>query len=263
MTGSGAIIESENYNTEGGGGYCNGVGMGGYLTNITITNNRFLTGDNELKYYETYEGQGAGECNNCVFKYNDLQQYDRIAIEIQVNWGGPSEPTLMYTQYNSFHNLLNPHQQDFDISPANGCSYGFNTTGMTDCVVHMDYNITVADTPAEGCGDVGYEFWGGVGPPPTATSGPGPTCATPSFMPQRPVYLQQQYGLHGGGLPIAASTICLAEDSPSLSPSCSGNVKSSRIRHHHQRGPRALGVRVHSNHHEYECFYSKRFQSGT
>ena len=121
--GSGAIIESENSNTEGGGGYCNGVGMGGYLTNITITNNRFLTGDNELKYYEAYEGQGAGECNNCVINYNDLQQYDRIGMEFQANWGGPSEPTLLYIQYNSFHNLLNPHQQDFDISAANGCAW--------------------------------------------------------------------------------------------------------------------------------------------
>ena len=66
----------------------------GAFTNLTISNNSFQTGDNELKFYEVYEGQGnsAGECNNCVINYNDFQQYDRIEYEIQVNWGGPSEP---------------------------------------------------------------------------------------------------------------------------------------------------------------------------
>ena len=74
--------------------------------------------------------------------YNDLQQYDRIGMEFQANWGGSSEPTLFYAQYNSFHNLLNPHQQDFDISMANGCASGFNTSGITYCVAHVDDNVS-------------------------------------------------------------------------------------------------------------------------
>ncbi len=225
--GSGAIIESENSNTEGGGGYCNGVGMGGYLTNITITNNRFLTGDNELKYYEAYEGQGAGECNNCVIQYNDLQQYDRIGMEFQANWGGPSEPTLLYIQYNSFHNLLNPHQQDFDISAANGCSYGFNTTGMTDCVVHMDYNTSVADTPAVGCGDVGYELWGGVGTTANGNFWSGAyMCHTIIYAPSGQFTFNNNTAYTGGSSDCGINNLS-AEDSPSLSPSCSGNVNSS------------------------------------
>ena len=102
--------------------------MGGYLTNITVTNNRFLTGDNELKYYEAYEGQGAGECNNCVVITTISS--NTIASEWSSRLtGADCEPTLMYIQYNSFHNLLNPHQQDFDISMANGCAMALTPRG--------------------------------------------------------------------------------------------------------------------------------------
>lgn len=175
--GSGAIILSQNSDTEGGGGACAGVGMKGYITNLEVSNNMFLTGDNEMKFWELMTcaagtpsggcGSGstpigtAGECNNCVFRYNDLQQFDRIGAEMQVNWGTSNEPTLIYFQYTSIHNELNPHQQDFDISMANGCINNFNTTSMTPCEIHMDYNMTVADTNAASCGDVGFEFWAG------------------------------------------------------------------------------------------------------
>ena len=47
----------------------------------------------------------------------------------------------MYTQYNSFHNMLKPKQQDYDISPADGCAYGFNSANETNCVTHVDYNV--------------------------------------------------------------------------------------------------------------------------
>ena len=223
--GSGAIIESQNSNTEGGGGYCNGVGMGGYLTNITITNNRFLTGDNELKYYEAYEGQGAGECNNCVVSYNDLQQYDRIGMEFQANWGGSSEPTLFYAQYNSFHNLLNPHQQDFDISMANGCASGFNTSGMTDCVAHVDYNVTVADTPAVGCGDVGYEIWGGVGTTVNGNFWSGPyNCLTIDYAPSGQFTFNNNTTYVGASTGTFGMANTNSEDGPDFTPSSSGNV---------------------------------------
>src|ERR1700677_4823948 len=108
-----ATVGSQNTNTEGGGGTCDGVAMQGAFTNLNVSNNRFQTGDDELKFFEIYEaGNSAGFCNNCIFNYNDFQQYDRIAVEMQINWGGPSEPVLEYTQYNSFHNMLQPKQQD-------------------------------------------------------------------------------------------------------------------------------------------------------
>ena len=159
-----ATVWSQNQNTEGGGGTCDGVALQGAFTNLNVSNNRFQTGDDELKFFEMYEaGNSAGYCNKCYFNYNDFQQYDRIAVEMQINWGGPSEPVLEYTQYNSFHNMMQPKQQDYDISQADGCAYNFNNVNETNCVSHVDYNVTVADTPTEGAGDAGYEFWAGTG----------------------------------------------------------------------------------------------------
>jgi hypothetical protein len=220
-----AIVEANNSNTEGGGGSCVGVEMGGYLENITVSNNRFQVGDNEVKVYEMYEASGPGECNNCVFNYNDFQQYDRIAIEAQANWGGPSSPTLMYIQYNSFHNLLNPHQQDFDISMANGCAYGFNTSGMIDCVNHMDYNTTVATTPAVGCGDVGYEFWGGIGSTANGNFWSGTyQCVTIVYAPSGQFAADNNTAYVGGSSNSCGLNNMSSEDGPAFSPSCSGNV---------------------------------------
>jgi len=223
-----AIVESNNSNTEGGGGSCVGVEMGGYLENIAVSNNRFQVGDNEVKVYEMYEASGPGECNNCVFNYNDFQQYDRIAIEAQANWGGPSSPTLMYIQYNSFHNLLNPHQQDFDISMANGCAYGYNTSGMIDCVNHMDYNTTVATTPAVGCGDVGYEFWGGIGSTANGNFWSGTyQCLTILYAPSGQFTANNNTAYVGGSSNGCGINNMSSEDGPNFSPSCSGNVSGS------------------------------------
>jgi hypothetical protein len=223
-----AIVESNNSNTEGGGGSCVGVEMGGYLEDITVSNNRFQVGDDELKVYEMYEASGPGECNNCVFNYNDFQQYDRIAIETQANWGGPSSPTLMYIQYNSFHNLLNPHQQDFDISMANGCAYGFNTSGMIDCINHMDYNTTVATTPAVGCGDVGYEFWGGIGSTANGNFWSGTyQCVTIVYAPSGQFTANNNTAYVGGSSNTCGINNMSSEDGPNFSPSCSGNVSGS------------------------------------
>jgi hypothetical protein len=223
-----AIVESNNSNTEGGGGSCVGVEMGGYLEDINVSNNRFQVGDNEVKVYEMYEASGPGECNNCVFNYNDFQQYDRIAIEAQANWGGPSSPTLMYIQYNSFHNLLNPHQQDFDISMANGCAYGYNTAGMIDCVNHMDYNTTVATTPAVGCGDVGYEFWGGIGSTANGNFWSGSyQCVTIVYAPSGQFTADNNTAYVGGSSNSCGINNMSSEDGPDFSPSCSGNVSGS------------------------------------
>lgn len=160
-----------NQNTEGGGGTCNGVSMQAAFTNLTVSNNRFITGDDELKFYELYTngGQGAaaggsaGYCSPCTFNYNHFQQFDRIAQEMQINWGGSSEPTLVYSQWSDWSNHLVPMQQDYDLSMANGCLTGFNTPGEIDCVNHVDYNMSVADTPTAGYGIPGFEYWGGNG----------------------------------------------------------------------------------------------------
>jgi len=223
-----AIVESNNSNTEGGGGSCVGVEMGGYLENIDVSNNMFQVGDDELKVYEMYEASGPGECDNCIFNYNDFQQYDRIAIEAQANWGGPSSPTLMYVQYNSFHNLLNPHQQDFDISMANGCAYGFNTSGMIDCVNHMDYNTTVATTPAVGCGDVGYEFWGGIGSTANGNFWSGAyQCVTIVYAPSGQFTANNNTAYVGGSSTSCGINNMSSEDGPNFSPTCSGNVSGA------------------------------------
>lgn len=222
--GSGAIVESQNPDTEGGGGFCNGIGMGGYLSNITIIGNRFLTGDNEIKYYEAHGSQGNGECLNCIIEYNDLQQYDRIGMEFQANQGGPSMPTSMTIDYNSFHNLLNPHQQDFDISAANGCAYGENTTGMLNCGTYVDFNMTVADTPAVGCGSVGYEFWGGEGSHANGNFWSGAyNCHTIMYAPSGHFTFNNNTAYTGGSATCGINNLG-SEDSPALSPSCSGNV---------------------------------------
>ncbi len=148
--GSGAMTDTE---TENGGGFCNGVGMGNNLSNVTISNNIFLGMENSMKFYE-----GQGECNNCVIDYNDYSGFDRIGYETQANDGG-SSPTLMYIDYNSFHSPLASREQNYDISAANGCNTP-SGANPTNCVTHTDYNLVVADTPSP---DVGFEIWGGNG----------------------------------------------------------------------------------------------------
>ena len=224
-----------NQNTEGGGGYCNGVGLGGLLTNVTIENNIFHgPTDNEVKYYEamtdsqTLTGT-SGLANPLTIKYNDFSQYDRIGYEGQINWGGPSEPTLEYLQYNDFHDPTNPHQQDFDISMANGCIYGFNTSGMTNCVNHMDYNVAVMNTPAVGCGSVGFEFWGGVGSTANGNFWNGSSnymCTTINYAPsgQFTANNNTAYITGGGGNTGGCGLWNVSINGAAFNPSCSGNV---------------------------------------
>ena len=130
---------------------------------------------------------------------------------------------------------------------------------MTDCVVHVDYNTSVADTPAVGCGDVGYELWGGVGTTANGNFWSGAyMCHTIIYAPSGQFTFNNNTAYAGGSSGIAACQQS-AEDSPSITPSSSGNVNRFFYRHHYQRGPRALGVWVYSYHLQYERFYSKRF----
>lgn len=153
-----------NQNTEGGGGTCDGVGIQGAFTNLVVSNNIFTTGDDELKFFEMFDaGNTAGFCAPCTFNDNWFELYDRIATEMQINWGGPSEPDLVYMQFNSFANHLSIWQQDYDISQADGCVYNFNTANQTNCEIHMDYNTSVADKGSSSGLDPGYEFWAGNG----------------------------------------------------------------------------------------------------
>lgn len=164
-----SIVEIYNYNTEGGGGTCNAFSAQSGSTNLVVNNNRQTSEDDEIKFYELATNSGppatgsAGYCNNCYFNFNHFEQFDRIGLEMQINWGGPNEPTLEYTQYNDFSNHLNPMQQDYDISQADGCILGFNGPGEIYCVNHVDYNFTVGDGgPVSGV-NVGYEYWAGNG----------------------------------------------------------------------------------------------------
>src|SRR3984885_4069387 len=230
-----ATVWSQNQNTEGGGGTCDGVALEAAFKKLKVSNNRFQTGDDELKFFEMYDaGNSAGYCNKCYFNYNDFQQYDRIAVERQINWGGRSGPVREDTQYNSFHNMLQPKQQDYDISQADGCVYNFNNANETDCVNHVDYNVTVADTPTEGAGDAGYEFWGGNG-----------STANGNFWSGNYAYISLQWDPNGN-YPFANNTVMAAAvngkggtDSacgllyadlnglPYTTPSCSGNFNQS------------------------------------
>jgi hypothetical protein len=233
--GSGAIVESQNSDTEGGGGYCNGVGLGGNLTNIIIENNKFMTGDNEIKYYEAAtnsqnQSGSSGYGNPITINYNSFQQYDRIAYEGQINWGGPNEPTLEYIQYNSFSNMLNPHQQDFDISAANGCLFNYNTPNMTQCVNHVDYNLTVtgASNTSVGCGNVGYEYWGGIGSTANGNVWSGAyNCHTIDYAPSGQFTANNNTAFIGGSTTSCGLNNMVTEDNPNYGPSCSGNYSTS------------------------------------
>jgi hypothetical protein len=164
-----SIVYNYNMNTEGGGGTCNGVSAQSGSTNFIVENNTFTNEDDELKFYELATNSGppatgsAGYCIDCYFNYNAFQQFNRIGLEMQINWGGPNESTLEYTQYNSFSNHLNPMQQDYDISQADGCIYNFNTSSQTGCVNHVDYNMAVGDGGPVGAGIPGFEYWAGIG----------------------------------------------------------------------------------------------------
>lgn len=168
-----AITYNYNMNTEGGGGTCNGVSMQMAGNNINVSNDRYTHGDDLLKFYELYtcpaqfcgnNTGSAGYCNNCVFNNSHFEQFNRIGTEMQINWGGPSEPTLVYFQYNDFSNHLNPMQQDYDLSMANGCLYQFNSpSGQANCVNHVDWNTAVGDGGAVGAGIPGFEYWSGDG----------------------------------------------------------------------------------------------------
>jgi hypothetical protein len=150
----GAITEVK---TEDGGGYCNGVGIGANVANVSIQYNIFHWLEQGMKFYE-----GQGDCNPLTVSNNDYSHIQRIMYETQCNFGG-SQPTLMTIQYNSFHDRGEPGirgQQNYDLSVANGCTIP-NGNNPTNCVSHVDYNVFVQTNATQA--DVGIEVWGGSG----------------------------------------------------------------------------------------------------
>ena len=151
---AGAITEVD---TEDGGGYCNGVGIGANVANVTIQYNIFHWLEQGMKFYE-----GQGDCNPLTVSNNDYSHIQRIMYETQCNFGG-SQPTLMNIQYNSFHDRGNGKsagQQNYDLSVANGCTSP-TLNNPTNCVSHIDYNLELQ--ASTGQADVGIEVWGGTG----------------------------------------------------------------------------------------------------
>jgi hypothetical protein len=111
---------------------------------------------------------------------------------------------------------------------ANGCAYGFNTSGMIDCVNHMDYNTTVATTPAVGCGDVGYEFWGGIGSTANGNFWSGAyQCVTIVYAPSGQFTANNNTAYVGGSSTSCGINNMSSEDGPNFSPTCSGNVSGA------------------------------------
>ena len=152
---AGAITETS---TENGGGYCNGVGMGANLTNVTIKYNIFHWLEQGMKTYET-----QGSCNNLVIDNNDYSHIQRIMYETQCGNTTGSSTMLTYIQYNSFHDRGEPgiqEQQNYDLSAANGC-LSPSLNNPANCVTHNDYNLDVQ--AVTGQADVGFEIWGGSG----------------------------------------------------------------------------------------------------
>ena len=151
---AGAITEVD---TEDGGGYCNGVGIGANVANVTIQYNIFHWLEQGMKFYEN-----QGDCNPLTVNNNDYSHIQRIMYETQCNFGG-SQPTLMNIQYNSFHDRGNGNtagQQNYDLSVANGCTSP-TLNNPTNCVSHIDYNLELQATTGQA--DVGIEVWGGTG----------------------------------------------------------------------------------------------------
>jgi hypothetical protein len=151
---AGAITETA---TENGGGYCNGIGIGANVTNVTIKYNIFHWLEQGMK---TYESQGS--CNNLVIDNNDYYHIQRIMYETQCGNSSGSSTQLTYIQYNSFHDRGEPGiqaQQNYDLSAANGCMSP-SEYNPSNCVTHNDYNL---DVQASTAADVGFEIWGGTG----------------------------------------------------------------------------------------------------
>jgi hypothetical protein len=145
------------------GGFCNGVGLFNNLTNVYIENNIFQFIEQGVKFYE-----GAGECNNCVFDFNDFTNIHRIPIESQAGYSGSSvsQPTLMYVQFNDVHTPYDGNTGSYGLSMANGCNYP-SVNNPTYCVTHTDENFILdeilVDSSPGGYIPEAIEEWGGDG----------------------------------------------------------------------------------------------------
>jgi hypothetical protein len=118
------------------GGFCNGVGMGGNETNVTVEFNIFRFLEQGTKSY-------SGPCcegNPVYIQFNDYNNIHRNDNENQVN-SGASLPTLMYIDYNTWHTHWSGTTfLGYESSSANGCENP-NLQNPTNCVTHTDYNV--------------------------------------------------------------------------------------------------------------------------
>ncbi len=138
------------------GGYCLGVGMGGNETNVTVEFNIFRFLEQGTK---TYEGPCC-EANPVYLQFNDYNNIHRNGNENQVNYGA-SLPTLMYIDYNSWHDhFTGTTFVGYESSSANGCQNPSNQN-PTNCVTHTDYNVFYETHP--GVYTNAIEQWGGAG----------------------------------------------------------------------------------------------------
>jgi hypothetical protein len=137
------------------GGFCNGVGMGGNMTNVYVEYNIFHWLEQGTKYYDT-----EAEANNVYISYNAYSNIHRNFNETQASGGG-SLPVLMYVTYNSFTTPYNGTQGWFSSS-ANGCLLpnGSEFTA-TNCATHTDYNVMIQELSGQALG-AAIEEWGGA-----------------------------------------------------------------------------------------------------
>jgi hypothetical protein len=234
----GTVMNTTDTTDNGNGGLCNGVGLHNNVTNITINNNIFHWLEQGMKFYE-----GQGEANPVTVDYNDYSHIVRIDYETQANIGSSSQPTLMYIQYDSWHDRYpNSVFQSYMISAANGCDSP--TQGYSDtCETHTDYNVYVANV--SNGQDVGIEIWGNC-------DSTGTPCTTANYN------LIQGYNYNGitwakagafifdnntfqmscAGSTCGSNTSCTAHaggywnwdgSGPIYTPTCSGNTFSTTV----------------------------------
>jgi hypothetical protein len=149
------VMTSYTYSGYGGdGGYCTGIGTHTTMSNMTFENNFIYFQEEGIKGYE-----GSWLCTNCIISYNDVSNWHRIAIEVQV--GSPTTPgTTFYYQYNSVHDPYYVGEGTFGISAASGCNND-NPSGNT-CTAHVDGNVLVENYPVNSSNPyngIGIEFW--------------------------------------------------------------------------------------------------------
>jgi hypothetical protein len=148
------VMSSTSYSGfAGNGGFCNGVGFHGNMTNFAVNNNFLYYQEEGVKGYE-----GSWACVNCSINYNDFSNFHRIAIETQILGAG----TVLNYDYNSMHDPFTPGNGTFGLSSANGCD---NTKPSGNTCTTIDYGNVIIDnigtTSPSPFNGLGIEFWSG------------------------------------------------------------------------------------------------------